>query len=40
MEELGSPVYEETDICISCGEHCALEDEDDLEETCGAMDRF
>jgi hypothetical protein len=36
----GAPVYEETDICTDCGEHCDPIPESDSEETLGAMDRW
>lgn len=36
----GAEVYEETDICSKCGEHCELELVDDSEETLNSMDRF
>lgn len=30
----GAPVYEETDICTECGEHCeVIEEDEDYMET-------
>ena len=28
----GAPLYEETDICTCCGEHCEIEEEPDYRD--------